>query len=462
MDANVEFRSKVKHKTLSGQSREIISCVLQFMQNEAKKGVPVIPLAKVQERVAAATGISLRTVKTIAGESRKIECGGSTSFSTPKKKLKNRNKKIVLDDFDRCVLRRLVLNFHINEKRVPTMKAIHKKFCSDTEYRGCVDTLRKELHTMGFKWVKTKSDRKLLMERHDIRQMRLNYLRTILRYREENRNIVYMDETYLHSTYTQVKSWTDDSNEGLKKKVTKGQKLIIIHAGGENGFVIGANLTWKSTLSTGDYHDEMNYSNFRKWVEQKLLNGLPPNSVLVMDNAPYHNKQTEKCPTSNSRKDDMKDWLTKKNIQFENSMLKPDLYTLIKLYKPKYKTYEIDELLHNHGHSVLRLPPYHPDLNPIELVWASLKEYVAKRNVTFNFNDVNNYCNDFFESFSKDDWLSRCRHVIKIEREYWEKEQLFDTVVDDIIINLGEDSEEESEKENSDTDSDISGVHFNT
>nr|CAH7717815.1 unnamed protein product [Callosobruchus chinensis] len=40
------------------------------------------------------------------------------------------------------------------------------------------------------------------------------------------------------------------------------------------------------------------------------------------------------------------------------------------------------------GHSVLRLPPYHPDLDPIELVWASLKQYVAERNVDFNIKHI--------------------------------------------------------------------------
>ena len=28
------------------------------------------------------------------------------------------------------------------------------------------------------------------------------------------------------------------------------------------------------------------------------------------------------------------------------------------------------------GHEVIRLPPYHSELNPIELVWAFMKGYV--------------------------------------------------------------------------------------
>lgn len=62
-------------------------------------------------------------------------------------------------------------------------------------------------------------------------------------------------------------------------------------------------------------------------------------------------QQTENFPTFNSRKDNMTDWLTE-NTQFEDSMLKPDLYALNRLYKPKYKMYEINELLHRHMHNV--------------------------------------------------------------------------------------------------------------
>jgi hypothetical protein len=34
-----------------------------------------------------------------------------------------------------------------------------------------------------------------------------------------------------------LKAWNDSSNEGLKKNISKGEMLIILNAGGDNGFV---------------------------------------------------------------------------------------------------------------------------------------------------------------------------------------------------------------------------------
>jgi hypothetical protein len=43
------FKSKVQNKFLTGQSREIISSLLQFMTLEARENAPIIPLSKVLE-----------------------------------------------------------------------------------------------------------------------------------------------------------------------------------------------------------------------------------------------------------------------------------------------------------------------------------------------------------------------------------------------------------------------------
>ena len=65
---------------------------------------------------------------------------------------------------------------------------------------------------------------------------------------------------------------------------------------------------------------------FNAWLREGLLPELPANSVVVMDNAAFHTSQ------------------------------------------------ETKDILLKAGHTLLYLPPYSPDLNPIEKVWATLKK----------------------------------------------------------------------------------------
>jgi len=65
---------------------------------------------------------------------------------------------------------------------------------------------------------------------------------------------------------------------------------------------------------------------FNAWIEQDLLPKLPPRSVVIMDNATFH-----KSPV-------------------------------------------VEKILTAKGHQLLYLPPYSPDLNPIEKKWAQAKK----------------------------------------------------------------------------------------
>ena len=233
---------------------------------------------------------------------------------------------------------------------------------------------------IGFRWVKTKNNRPVLTEIHEIRAMRIHYLQNIKKFREEGRTVVYQDETYIHSSRTLPYTWNDQIQPGgYAVPVAKGQRLIIVHAGSQYGFVPNTLLIFKSNQKTGDYHDNMNADNYRRWIEEKLVPNLPANSVLVIDNASYHNVQLEKTPTSNSTKRDMQDWLTRHAIPFRPDMVKAELYEVVKMYKSNFKTYLIDQILQSQGHLVLRLPPYHPELNPIEMMWSEIKRGVAEK-----------------------------------------------------------------------------------
>ena len=110
--------------------------------------------------------------------------------------------------------------------------------------------------------------------------------------------------------------------KGLKTPISKGQCVVIVHAGSEAGFVPNALLTLKAEGKSGDYHDNMNYENYEKWLKTQLIPNIPPNSVVVVDNASYHNKQYDLAPTSNTRKADMQAWLSEKGIEYDDEMLK--------------------------------------------------------------------------------------------------------------------------------------------
>jgi hypothetical protein len=71
------------------------------------------------------------------------------------------------------------------------------------------------------------------------------------------------------------------------KNDSDGQRWIIVHACSERGFVPWAYLIFTSKTKSGDYHDEMNFKNFLKWVREMLLPNLPPNCLTVLHIFPY-------------------------------------------------------------------------------------------------------------------------------------------------------------------------------
>ena len=51
---------------------------------------------------------------------------------------------------------------------------------------------------------------------------------------------------------------------------------------------------------------------------------------------------------------------------------------MAKVEREKYSSKVVDETAVRAGHTVIRLPPYYCELNPIELAWAAEKNFVAK------------------------------------------------------------------------------------
>ena len=108
----------------------------------------------------------------------------------------------------------------------------------------------------------------------------------------------------------------------------------------------------------------------------------------MIGNAPYHSKNTENYPTSKWQKQQFVDWLTEKNITFSDKALRAELWTLVKSEREKFPHKVMETVAKEYGQEILRLPPYHCELNPIELTWAAEKNYVAGENKDMSLDSV--------------------------------------------------------------------------
>ncbi|XP_043264226.1 uncharacterized protein LOC122404355 [Colletes gigas] len=248
------------------------------------------------------------------------------------------------------------------------------------------------------------------------------------------------------NTLSFSKCWQSNEIIGISKNNSSSHRLVIVHAGGENGFINGAELIYKPTSTVGDYHGQMDAEKFEKWIVEKLLPNIPQSSVVVMDNAPYHSTQINKPPTKSSTKAAMVKWLTENNITFSFTMRKFQLFDLVEKSKPQ-KSFKIDQIMRLHGHNILRLPPYNCDLNPIELIWAELKRKLRERNIsTYTKDELETYTSEAIRGISVTHWSNCCKHIEKLENEYWEKDGLLEDIMESMgLITTDEETDAESE-----------------
>ena len=387
-----------------------------------------------------------------------VRCIKSKSLNKQSTNLVFRPRKV--DDFSQEVIRRKIYEMY-QKKILPTVPLIQEAISEDIKISN--SCLRRVLLQIGFCWRKTTDDRRVVVERPDSKAARANYIRQIKGYRKNGLKIVYLDETWVNAGHCNPYTWLPKLKlvgiNGSKEAINnlpkippgKGKRLIILHAGCEYGFISNMQLVFEGKKS-GDYHSEMNSHVFLEWFE-RLCVSLPGPSCIVLDNASYHNVRTENtiAPTTASLKATMQNWLKDRHIHFDPCMTKPELYQLIKRNKPSI-VYKTDELAWQWGHTVLRTPVRQCELNAIELIWAQVKQYVAKRNTTFKFKDVKMLVTEAFDSVTKESWQKCVSHVMDIEKFYEKTENIMDPI-EPVIIHLNSD-EEESDDSDSESDTD--------
>ena len=309
--------------------------VSEFMALEKKAGRSILRM-NVVDRVAKACQLSTSTVANIRREGK---TGGL--FKTPQKRYTTDRKQINVDDFDRQAIRRMVHRFY-ERHEYPTLQSLLDELKARQLFKGGKSTLHKLLREMGFRYRKHEN-RRYIYEQPDIIQQRHAYLRAMKANRESEhpRPTIFLDETWCNSRHSRTHMWVDaDGKGGFKHSMGKGPRLIIVHAGGVAGWISKADLVFRAKHKSGDYHSEMNAEHFLEWFERQLCTHVPMGSLIVMDNASYHNTQIEKIPTKSSRKSEMREWLTNHDISYDDCDLKVDLMKKIKDAKPtkQFKT----------------------------------------------------------------------------------------------------------------------------
>jgi transposase len=130
------------------------------------------------------------------------------------------------------------------------------------------------------------------------------------------KSLIYIDESGIEMTIGKDKGW---SKKGYPLHCKK--KVVSIISG------LVANKAIAPMVFNGSCDTEL----FNKWVEHFLIKELKSGQVVVMDNAAFH------------------------------------------------KSGKTKELIESVGCKLIFLPPYSPDLNPIEKFWVNMKRWIKDR-----------------------------------------------------------------------------------
>jgi len=295
-----------------------------------------------------------------------------------------------------------------------------------SEQTFSIRTLGRALDRWGFTFGKgTRTQR--LKEKDHVIAARHRYLRRKRANRKGEKIIrpeVYLDESYVNKNHSNDFVWYfDEDGPWIQKPTGKGERLIIINAITKDGWVPGAKLTFKSTKKTGDYHGQMNQEMFTKWFTEKLLPNISKNSLIIMDNASYHNTlSAHSAPTAQSNKEKIRSWLEQNNIPISDDCLKVEMVEVLNKIAPS-PTYMLDDIAEKYGHEILRTPPYHPELQPIEICWGVVKNQIA-RNCDFTMANLLAQLEDAFSSVTAKTCAGLIKKIRNVEDGFWRDDAL--------------------------------------
>jgi transposase len=407
-------------RPLTPEVKKIVVSVKQYFDK-----VKIAPVEPSVNRTANALGIGVATVKRIMADYNR-------DADLLDKPAEIRGRPVYAVDTSHQQVVRSYIRTANNQGQHITLADVQRFLNSeypDESFHKA--TLARTLNRWGFEFGKGTRTQHLKEKNHVI-AARQRYLREIRKNRTKSskatsRPEVYLDESYVNKNHSNDFIWYyGEDGPWVQKPTGKGERLIILNAITQSGWVSNAKLVFKSTKKTGDYHGQMNWDLFKRWFTEMLLPNIPKHSLIIMDNASYHNILSEHSPpTAKSSKKKIREWLEQNKVYCREDCLKPELIEILTKLAPE-PVYAIDEIAADQGHKVLRTPPYHPELQPIEICWGVVKNHIA-RHCDFTMKNLIKQLDSGFDQVSAKTCTKIIKKIRDIESDFWFSDIKIDT-----------------------------------
>ncbi|CAF1352201.1 unnamed protein product [Rotaria sordida] len=171
--------------------------------------------------------------------------------------------------------------------------------------------------------------------------------------------------------------------------------------------------------------------------------------AICLDNATWHNTLTKESiiPKRSSTKGEIQKWLQDRKIHFPEKFVKAQLLQLVCANCPR-KEYMSDRIAKKYAVEIIRLPKLHCSLDPIELSWNNLKQFVRDQNTTFRQDDVKQLIEQFMVAMDDKLATSYFHHVYKVEEMYKTADEIMEEEIEPHMQSDSEETDSEDDEEN--------------
>ncbi|KAH9368291.1 hypothetical protein HPB48_008043 [Haemaphysalis longicornis] len=107
-----------------------------------------------------------------------------------------------------------------------------------------------------------------------------------------------------------------------------------------------------------------------------------------------------------------------KGIQYGAGLTKKQLLEIGSRVKPGFISYRVNTVAHKASFIVLRLPRCQCEFNPVEQIWAQVKNALAATNTTFNIKHVEQLLDENVAAVTAEHWQEAVRHVETLEAKF--------------------------------------------